>query len=460
MSSIFNYRSMMSKEMFGGTNSQNVINRVSRVHARINEYTVRYYSLDDESILTVAECYRNYLIEEKKLKNSTEKSLLNVDLYGSVDTEGTFLGIPYRKQIALTEYKQALDIIKQLNEEGANSLSIRYIGWNNSGVSNLKITNSAKASSKLGGKKELNKLIEYVGNEDIELYLDNDIIHFRKSGNGISKKNDSIKTIFGENVLYEYNMLSSPSPIANQIEIRFLKASNIKKTFEKFMKSFIKQKYDLKTVGFSAITNTLYSDLNSKDGVMRDGLMREYKDIMYGLNNKGYNIVADSANAYAFPYASKLLNVPTASSMYNAFDEEVPFYELVLHGMVSMSTSYIMQADIPENQFLKSVELGCGISYSGIYADSSILSDTIYNGIYSSTFDMWKEDAVKYYKEYTDLYSKIYDKVIIGYSVLQDNVVKTTYENGISVYVNYNDIDITVEGITVEQRNFAIKEEI
>ena len=41
---------------------------------------------------------------------------------------------------------------------GAESISARYVGWNNSGVSNLKVTDSAKAVMRLGGKKALKEL--------------------------------------------------------------------------------------------------------------------------------------------------------------------------------------------------------------------------------------------------------------------------------------------------------------
>ncbi len=455
VSSIFNYRVKSQKEVFNGTNSKNTINKVSRVTSLADEYKVRYYTINSESIVDVAGCYRDYLQKCKKLKSTKDFALLNLDVYGSVDTEGSFMGIPYRKQKVLTSYYNLKDIIKILNKEGVSSLSVRYVGWNNSGISNLKITSNAKPLSILGGKNGINTLVKYAENKDVCLYLDNDIIRLRKSGNGISKKNDVSKTVFGDVAEYQQNVRSSHFAKSGQLPITYIRPNLVRGQFAKLFKSYEGQKYGLKTIGVTFTSNTVYSSLDSNAGVMRDVAVQNYLSIYNLLKKRKYKMVSDSANAYAIPYSEKIVNVPVCSSGYNCFNGDVPFYEMVLHGIIPMATKSITQSTVPQNQFLKSVELGCGISYNCIYNDASFLIETLYDNLFSSTFSNWKKQAVSYYSEYESLYNKISKMQITDYNILANDIVKTVYDDKIAVYVNYNDFDVSVDGITVAAKSFA-----
>ena len=51
------------------------------------------------------------------------------------------------------------------------------------------------------------------------------------------------------------------------------------------------------------------------------------------------SILADQANAYALPYADHIINVPLSSSKFDIFDAEIPFYQIVMHGVVPYSTT-------------------------------------------------------------------------------------------------------------------------
>lgn len=61
----------------------------------------------------------------------------------------------------------------------------------------------------------------------------------------------------------------------------------------------------------------------------------------------GNGILADSANAYALPYVSHITNVPLSSSHFDVFDEDIPFYQLVMHGVIRIRPPLLTATRIP-----------------------------------------------------------------------------------------------------------------
>ncbi len=458
VSSIFNYRTKDVITMFSGTGSSNNINRVSRVHSEAKKYSVRYYATNKSNYPDLAEIYRNYLIDNKKMKQTASSVSFNLDIYGGVETKASFLGIPYNKKLALTSYSQAEEMIKELKSAGINELSARYVGWNNNGILNKKVNNSLEPAGYLGGKKNLSKLIDFCNTENVSIYLDNDIIKFRKNGNGVKTSKDAVNTIFSEEtVLYSY-MRSVYATVLSQEDVYMVSSSKITDVFNKYLKSLKKQQPNLKTIGLSTTGNMLYSNPQSKKGNLCTDLLNKYTNIYSSLAKDGYSLILESANAYAFPYAEKLLSVPTASSGYDSFDVDVPFYSMVLHGYKDMSVNPIMQSDNPQKSFLNAIEMGIGIAYAGIYENSSLLTNTMYDNLYSSSYTLWKEKAVEQYSQYDSIYKKIYNLPITEHTAISKDVVKTVFGNKYAVFVNYGDTDITVEDVNIKSEGFTVKE--
>ncbi len=458
VSGIFNYRTKDSSVIFSGTGSSNNINRVSRAHSKAESFCVKYYATAKTDYPQLAKIYRNYLIKEKDMIKSVSPVSFNIDIYGATETKSSFLGIPYNKKIALTDYSQAKKILTDLKKEGIEKVSARYIGWNNNGILNKKINTSANATNFMGGKKKLLSLIDYCESNQVSLYLDNDIVSFRKNGNGVKKSRDAVNTVFSEPSLQTSYMLSVYAPVLSQDNVYLLDSSKTEVVFDRYFKSLKKNYPSLKTIGLYTTGNKLYSNFEPTNAKLRTELLEKYISIYEKAYKEDYKLVFNAANAYTFPYAQTLLSVPSASSGYNAFNIDIPFYSMVLHGYKNMATSPILQSSSPKISFLKAVELGIGITYSGIYEDSSTLTHTMYHNLYSSCYKLWIDTAAEQYKQYNELYERIYNLEITAYKQITKDVVLTEYDNNIAVYVNYGDSTVSVDGITIQANNFAVKE--
>ena len=431
------------------------VSRVSRVSYTEEAYAVRYYTLsgDEADYPGMAGRYRQYLVDEKGLQKNPQPPVLNVDLIGSVGLPSSFLGIPYTKQESLTTFAQAQTILDALRAGGADQLAVRYRGWSNNGLANQKIPNQAVPLSNLGGKKGLEALLAYTKEQGISLYPDTDLLSFRAGGHGVSKNGDAIRTPFRQIAYQHTYMLSVYSTVLDDNPARLLTPSRIPSVAGTYLASL--QKEGLQAVGLSTLGHTYYGNLDEKQNDYRSGMEAIAAQTLGTYCDAGMDLLLDAANAYAWPFATRILNAPASSSGYNLFDEDVPFYQIVLHGYVSTALTPTAQAAQPELHFLKAVEFGSELVYTGMYAPASLLTDTSFHDLYGTTYTAWLDQACANWKAYAPLMEAVYDQAIVQHSQPASDVYRTVYENGVTVWVNYTDEAVVVDGQTVPPVGFT-----
>ena len=432
------------------------ISTVTQTPFGVDAYTLRYYFLagEDASYAGMAESYRNYLVKEKGLKKSAGKSTLALNVYGSLETKANFLGIKYNKKQVLTSFDDAKDIVKSLKKSGIDKISLMYTGWANNGVYNRKYLKSAAPLSVLGGKKDLNSLIKYLEKNNFEYYLGADFINYNTGSWGVSRKNDSAVAPNGavseqfafSIVTYEQDRDVDPWVL--------LSPSLLDSYSDKFIKDFNKRGYD--SICLTNIASRVYSDFSPRNGIHRASSVPMFEKFVKNIDVK--NVAVDAANAYAIPYADRVYNLPISSSKYDIFDYDVPFIQMVFHGYKNYTTPAVIQSVDPKTTYLKSLETGSDLQFLCVSDDTYNLRETRLSSMYSSEFSLWKNTAVKYYKAQKKVNNPVYNQTIIDHKHLAEDVYKTVYSNGTSVYVNYTDKDVTVEGVTVKAQNYKLKE--
>lgn len=439
------YRTIYLKKMLGG---QNTASRIAENAIELDKYQVRYYVFMGKSvgIMDLAEIYRSYLISEKGLKKQEYESEFNINLIGAIDIEANFLGIPYRKIKSLTTYKQAEEIVEYFSEQGISNIAVKYSGWMKDGVSNKSLPKKVEYSSKLGGKKAFESLNTKLSEINGKLYTDVDLTTYR---NGSSR--NAIKNAFRE-VAWQNSYM--PSVYATRLDVpkwKILSADSIFSITSKFFKSF--KKSDADGVVLSAITSVPYSNLDSKAFISREQTVDYFEEVLKEANEQGIAVIGEESGDYSFEYISKIFSAPTSMSNENMMNERVPFYSLVLHGYLPMTSSSLSTA-VDDYSFLTAVENGFELQYTGMYEDSSAVKDTAYDKYFSTNYLQWADDAINAYKEYYPILEKISGEVITEYNKLNDSVNAVTYENGITVYVNYSYKEETIQGKNIPARGF------
>ena len=441
-----------------GSTDGNYIYTLTSTEFGLKRYTVLYYLLSGENAnySGMARKYKEYLSDKYGLSLKKSSSKLGIRAYGAVEEKKNFLGISYYKKKALTTYSQMEEILNDLTENGITDIAVQYIGWTGNGVTKRVIPLDANAMSVLGGKKKLESLLNYSKDKKINLYLDNDVLYYKKSGNGVSVRRDATKTPSGDTAkIYDYSMVTSLQD--TKVEPSYLLSiRELEKILNKYNGKASKLNID--SISFSTLGNTLYSDFKAKSGIYRAKNVLILQEQLKKLSQKYDKLALSDGNAYAIPFTDEIFDAPMASSGYDIFAYDVPFYQMVVNGFSSYTTSSVIQSVDYDAIFLKAIETGSDLLFDCIYADSAEVTDTELSGSYSSQYKSWKEKAIKSYKEIEEISKKLNGSNIKEHSRIANDVYCTVYENGIKIIVNYNGDEITVDGITVKGKSYAVVE--
>ena len=447
VSSKINLRSITEKILFARTDSRRFLYRTVKNYDFKSNYQVRYYTSfgKSASYMGAAEIYRNYLIKEKGLKKIKADAGVHLNVYGTVSINTAFLGIPYTKVIALTTFAQATEIAKEF---GDNLSSVRLLGWSGD-IMNSNVPKRAKLHSKMGNSKQFENFAEYLDKNGTEFYLDVDFTNFRKW-----KSIYSIKNIFNEAPKQNEYLRSVYSAKLNCDPYYLLSPSKLASVSNKFLNS-CKNK-NISGISLSGITDTLYSDYNEDNKIYRNEAKGTITDVIENYYNSDIDLSVESANGYVTPYAKRIYEVPLYSSGYEVFDKEIPFYQIVLHGYVPMTSPEIYQTQDSDMTMLCTVESGIEPLYSTIYADSSILTNTRYDGMYSSTYSLWKPHAEKRIEKYLPILKDVSNSIIVNHFEIAENVMCTVYDNGVKIVVNYTDKDFRYKDFIIGAKDYAV----
>ena len=136
------------------------------------------------------------------------------------------------------------------------------------------------------------------------------------------------------------------------------------------------------------------------------------------------------------------------------FDRDVMFYQMALKGVISLTSAPRQTEDRTGDEYLKAVEVGSALLFNGIYENATKVRRLREQYLYSADYQLWKDTAVAQYKEYAPLYNSVKGKTIVSNSEVASNVMRTVFENGVTVTVNYNHEDVSLDTGTIKARSF------
>ena len=132
---------------------------------------------------------------------------------------------------------------------------------------------------------------------------------------------------------------------------------------------------------------------------------------------------------------------------------------MVLRGSVDYFGPYSNQGFYSDASILKMIEYGAYQSFIVMGADNFSLNDTPLENYFSLNFNDWEDKILNVYDKVNGALSNVKGQAITGHSVEAEGVYCTSYENGVDIYVNYNEEDyVTAEGITVPAGGYTVEE--
>lgn len=407
--------------------------------------TVGYYPLSDTqaNYNGMAKCYKEYLTKNDLLETSSAKAkpyALNI-IGGALKTVATG-GIPHEVLSVTTTFDKAQSIIEDISKATGISPSVQLLGYGNNGIDVGKIAGGYKFDSDYGSKKSRLTLEKYCADNKIDFYTDFDVVRFNQSGNGFSKTYDASKSATLR--VAESYLINTPlRDFDETTAYRFLEKSELQNAVEKLIKKA--DKLEISGISLSSLSSIAYSDFRENQYGVKGKMSEIVQNAMSSVKKAGHSVAVSNANAYAVSLADVVYNAPLTNGNYDVFDKWIPFYQMVFAGSKPIYSSYVNLSDNTELTILRSVASGSGLSFAIIDDYDSELSVSNTFALYATVYEDNKELITNTVSKYADYYDKIKDAEINSFTMLENNVSLTEFDNGVKVYVNYGKNNINTE---------------
>lgn len=426
-------------------------------HIQYEHPQVRYVLLssDKSDYVAMADYVRSYYTDNGIIpEKARNQSNFFVDYSCLIMQDATALGVPYKKRTVLSTIN---DIKSQIEDSDLNGLSVRLLGYTKNGLTHG-LLKDFSLYKKLGSKSELTELAAYMDNSGGQLYLDADFSAVLTDTlfDGFSVRRDTAKYINRSLVVCkDYDIITRKyyDGIHSQNLVSPTCYQNIADSYIKSLEKAVGTDVSI-GLSYTSAGSLLYGDYDKNKDYDRSMSESVVKSVLDAIGDR-YPILTENGYVYSLKAADYLLNAPLYSSSFDIETDEVPFYQLVIHGSVPYTgVSMNMTADC-DNLLLRSLEYGAGFYWSLITEDDYILNDTEYEvRMYSMNSKNNFAEITELYSQLSDYYSAISGSQMILHKKIADGVFVTQYASGAGVIVNYNDVEYISDNYSVAARGY------
>jgi len=416
-----------------------------------NDYSVEYIFPDQKDYVGMAKAYREYLIDQGMKESDKTGLRFNVTFLGGYSDVEHFLGIPYEKVYPLTTTEQAKLILERLQNDGVKNIDVNYRGWMNGGL-NPDYPTKIKVSKTIGGKKGIKDLQKYADNHNINLFFETNFF-FIYSLDNFRKNTEATRLMSGEVAThYPFNE-ATLLPDTSYSPYWVLNPLHIDKKLQKITKEL--NQYNIKSVALADFGSVLSGHYKEKEFYYKTQTKDIILDKFTNLQEQ-YTLMTLSPNIYSVFYVDYIIDLPLESSLYNIIDAEIPFYQLAISGSIDYTGTPINLDDKHSLTWykLKSIETGSNLNFTWSYKETYDLMLTEFNQYYSTAYEYWYANAVDLYKELDSL--GIFNATLAEHEVINRDVRRVKYSNGIEIYVNYGNTDIIIGEYTIKANDYLV----
>ncbi len=425
-------------------------NFVTETPLRVSYYTL---SGDDANYIGMANTYRDYLLQNELLdKGESTEPALAVRMLGAAQKRAYTFGVPHTVLEPLTTLKQARSIAEALRGTVDGNILIDLVGFGRSGLDPGRVGGGFTLASALGGKRDARALTDYCAQNDISLFLDFDLIAFSDSGGGFSALRDGAKIPSGQTAyLTGYDTVTrKPSGVRYEMLTRDRLADAVEKAVAAATKRTIPG------VSFGSLSNTMYSDYGSNLPLTEQ--MATQTAALLRQADESASVCSVTANGYAAAVSDHVLEVPVTSSNYDILDCDIPFYQIVFKGYVSMSgPSFNLAADARQ-VLLRCVESGISPGCTLLEDAGTELLASPYAALYGAAFSGLRDSLAETVGDVSKAVERVAGAQIISHTVEPSGLRVTDFSNGVRIAVNETDAPLSFGGRSVAAHDFAVEE--
>lgn len=449
----FIYRERLLVDVSQATFESTQANMFEPTSCQLDCFAVEYRMPEQADYVGMANAYRQYLMEEKGMTASAESAALQVQVVGGVMHEESIAGIPVDRVLPVTTYADTLSLIEALQQRGVDELSLDYLYWYKDGTES-RLTSDMKAESRLGGNRQLKKLLANLP-EGVFLYFDLNFTELMHNQAGYSTLYSTAQNVKKEPLTLQEFYMSTYRPKTDGDKVYMLDPSELSDLTAKWEKAYGKWS-DAGMTGLSlnGMGSAIYSHFGD-DSVDRGVAQALWEQTIAGVAEQAEGgLLLSEANAYALPYASAVQSVPVEHSRYLCEERSVPFYTIALHGLVDMSVPPVNDAE-GNVRVLQAVESGIGLTYTLGWRNTTQLKNTAGEQYNYITADHWLDQAAQQYTQLAPYLTAVCGQAVTAHTELTEGVYRTEFQNGAWALVNYTDAAYTADGVEIPAEGFV-----
>lgn len=386
----------------------------------------------------MAQQYRSILMQENNMPDhELQQPAMMMDFIVADIQEGYL----YNTTTQLTKKQQLMDAADYLQQQGIVNGSFQLMGWQEGGLNGYEKLEIYE-DTQLGSLRKVADLRQELQEQGYELSMYLAPLSVREIQ--ISSEDD-----LGIALSQEVIQLMRNDKDVFLGNIQYLKT-------KKALSAYVKQISALRKAGLDAyatdeLGSILYAEMLLDKEMSRSDVLEMIRQKM-GTLAGDTGLTLYNPNQYVLSAASIYRDAPMSSSRYAFETDSVPFLQIVLSGSVMLYAPYANQSFYTDMDVLKCIEYNAYPSFLLTGSDSQELTDTPSEEYFSTCFDDWKATAVWIYQRVDQVLSNVHGQQMLGHRVLQEGVVQVEYANG-SIYINYTNADVVVEGTTVAAVN-------
>ncbi len=404
----------------------------------------------DKSYSDMAAAYRDYLVRTgvlKPIEDLEDDIPLYLETLGAIETTKTVLGVPVDTMLALTSFKDTQDILNKLRDNGVSNVKVKMNAWYNGGIM-ANIATKLKIEKVLGGEDGFEELIAYAKEHNVTLFPDIELTfaYRDKSFDGFDSDEDLAQTIDERPAgLQEYDpvLQAFNKSLGGVISPNFMNElyDSANKTYSKF---------NVGGISVGSVGKYLSSDFNPDKPLTREDTKELVSQLLEKISENNEKVLVTAGNEYTLPYVTDIIDMPLDDSRLLYSYATVPFMSMVLHGYKEYAGTALNLAGDYNYHLLKTIESGASPYFVVAMNNTSELKNYTVSEIakyYSVRYSIWQNDIIEAYEKVNNAISDVQSACLIKHDLISADgkVVKVSYDNGITFFINYGEKDYVVE---------------
>ena len=394
-------------------------------------YSVKYIMLSDQNkakasgveayaptYVGMADAYRDYLIGteqiDRLLASEIESGIpLYVESFGAIKATSSFLTFPITVTTPLTTFEDVKTMMDYFNEHGITNQRFILTGFGNGTMTKTYYPTYVKWESKLGGNSGFKKLLSYANENGYIVFPEYDFMNIQGIKSGFSMRRYAAKTMSGRYGTYrEYSYVFQK--FMEFGDKNLISAGALEEIYEKFAKKY--NKYGVDALSVKTMGKELNSDFNDKNPITREEAKKYIIEVLRSMREDNGSLLLSGGNAYTFPFATDIIELPLDNSGYAISTYSVPFMGIVLHGYMNYAGKAINMEGDTKYAILKSLENGAGLYFILSYQNTDLVKTSEISDYYSMMFETLQSEVTEYYKLLNDAIGDLQNATITAHS--------------------------------------------